>query len=424
MVTLPKAVQAFIDSRNPGHPHPAYRAWMDDVTNALNAASTSEDLAALIARLGSTDGTIAGIPDPSELQLVAGVGIAITNGGTIALRPLADSGVATTLLRVTRDVYGRVSGTAPVEPTDILNPYADYLVDGDGNYLVDADGNFIVAQNGFPIPQAYGGTGVAGGGTSAQFLRGDGVWTDTLLTGPLMLARYADNSAGFQMRFIKSRGSEESPTGLLSADTLMSFQVRGYHSGGGTPALSGNVGDIAFDAREDFTSTAQGTRCFIRTTTLGSTSLGVRLQVDSDKVAPGTTGALTLGADNLRWSATYTVDQHRSGAMFETGVISIASLGADTHNWAPTGLAGASIVRCGATGGARTVTGIVAPTSAQRVRLVNISTLDLVLAHDNASSTAANRFYCPGSASFTLNANDSVDVWYDVTSARWRVLGA
>jgi hypothetical protein len=42
--------------------------------------------------------------------------------------------------------------------------------------------------------------------------------------------------------------------------------------------------------------------------------------------------------------------------------------------------------------------------------------------HD-VTSTAANRFYCPGSVDLILNANDSVHIEYDSTSSRWRVIG-
>lgn len=116
-LTLPKAVQAFIDSRT-GEPHPAYRRWMEDVTQAMNAAGSADDLQALIDRL-STDGTISGIPEPSEMDLVQGPGIAITNGNTIGLRPLADSGVGAALVKLTRDGYGRVSGTESADTDDL-----------------------------------------------------------------------------------------------------------------------------------------------------------------------------------------------------------------------------------------------------------------------------------------------------------------
>lgn len=44
-------------------------------------------------------------------------------------------------------------------PNWVPNPYADYPVDENGDYLIDENGNFLTAQDGFPIPLEYGGTG-------------------------------------------------------------------------------------------------------------------------------------------------------------------------------------------------------------------------------------------------------------------------
>ena len=55
--------------------------------------------------------------------------------------------------------------------------------------------------------------------------------------------------------------------------------------------------------------------------------------------------------------------------------------------------------------------------------LVNIGSQNAVLKHDT-TSTAANRFYGPNSADVTLRPNGWVAVWYDITSARWRIMGA
>lgn len=116
-VLLPNASQAFLDRFKKDDPDPAYRRWMENVTEALNAAGSAEDLQALIDHL-STDGTIEGIPEPSELELIQGVGIAITNGNTIALRTLSDSGTGTFKL-IDRDSYGRISGSADGDSDDV-----------------------------------------------------------------------------------------------------------------------------------------------------------------------------------------------------------------------------------------------------------------------------------------------------------------
>lgn len=105
-----------------------------------------------------------------------------------------------------------------------------------------------------------------------------------------------------------------------------------------------------------------------------------------------------------------------------TGVISPAQLTANTNNWNPTDLATSSVIRF-STDVSRNLTGITAQPSGTRITLCNIGTTDCVLVND-ATSTAANRFLCPGGANFTLNGGDSVDVWYDSTSSRWRVIEA
>jgi hypothetical protein len=110
-----------------------------------------------------------------------------------------------------------------------------------------------------------------------------------------------------------------------------------------------------------------------------------------------------------------------SQTVTETGIISPAQITVNTDDYAPTGLATATILRV-STDASRDLTGITAGASGRRLLLVNVGAFDLVLVHD-ATSTAANRFLCPGSANFTLNANDSVSLWYDITSTRWRVLG-
>lgn len=487
-LVLPKAVQAFLDSRT-GNPSPAYRRWMEDLTRALNAAGSAEDLQALIDHL-STDGTIEGIPEPTELQLVQGVGIKITGGNTIALRELADSGSGAFKL-LTRDSYGRVSGTADGTAADVpydndasglaaedvqaaldelaagggysdeqvddrvdallaaqdyllkhyddtanllrlygLNPYATYLVDSSGNYLRDSSGNLITTDNdGFPIPQAFGGTGVAGGGTTQQFLRGDGVYSDTL-TGTLLivgdgggmggldLTRYSNDTAPATVRSFKSRGTLASPLPLNAGDSLVFHQGRGRHSGG---AFSGNVGALDHVTLEGFTNTAQGTAWEASVVAIGSTSRVIVLRIDAVATAPAADNAYSSGKSTARWSAVHAVNTFRYGAIFDTGTVTPAQLTANTDNWAVTGLGAASTIRA-STDASRNLTGIASPTAGQRVALINVGAFDLVLVHD-ATSTAANRFLCPNSANLTLNPNDSVTLWYDTTSSRWRVIG-
>jgi hypothetical protein len=104
-----------------------------------------------------------------------------------------------------------------------------------------------------------------------------------------------------------------------------------------------------------------------------------------------------------------------------TNIISPAQLTGNTDNWNPTGLSAAAVIRL-STDASRNITGIVAQTAGRRIRLRNVGAQNAVLIHD-LTSTAANRFYCPGAANFTLNAKDSVDIEYDGTDSRWYVIG-
>jgi len=101
-------------------------------------------------------------------------------------------------------------------------------------------------------------------------------------------------------------------------------------------------------------------------------------------------------------------------------VISPAQITANTNDWAPTGLAAASVIRL-STDASRTVTGLTGGAAGRYVLLSNIGSFPLVLAAESASSTAANRFSSP--ADFTLAAGQTAALLYDGTSSRWRLIG-
>ncbi len=118
---------------------------------------------------------------------------------------------------------------------------------------------------------------------------------------------------------------------------------------------------------------------------------------------------------------TMTAGKQTPGRRVSGGVISPAQLTANTDDYAPTDGDKRHTWRL-TTDTSRNLTGIVAPTVANDHFIFNVGSNDLVLVHD-ATSTAANRFYCPGSANVTLGANDSARIWYDTVTSRWRVEG-
>lgn len=68
----------------------------------------------------------------------------------------------------------------------------------------------------------------------------------------------------------------------------------------------------------------------------------------------------------------------------------------------------------------RDITGIVSKVDGFHLRLINTGSNNIVIKHDSASSTAANRFYTQSAGDLTLAANQAALFIYDTTSARWR----
>lgn len=103
-----------------------------------------------------------------------------------------------------------------------------------------------------------------------------------------------------------------------------------------------------------------------------------------------------------------------------TGIISPTSIGANTNDYAPTSLSTATRIRL-TSSGAFNITGLTGGASGRVITLANIGSNNLTLTHDDALSTAANRFFIRGSASFVLTPNKIAFLQYDSTSSRWRV---
>lgn len=120
---------------------------------------------------------------------------------------------------------------------------------------------------------------------------------------------------------------------------------------------------------------------------------------------------------------------------FMPDAVTATAISADTNNYDPGGGLGFNynygIWRVAVTG-TRNLTGIVAPTYAQTLvsgrsycgRFINVSTGTLTVINQSASSTAANRIICPNSADFSVPPNGAFDLYYDLTSSRFRAFPA
>ncbi len=105
------------------------------------------------------------------------------------------------------------------------------------------------------------------------------------------------------------------------------------------------------------------------------------------------------------------------------GSISPAQLVADTNDWNPAGLSGATVIRLSFDIADRSLTGLVGGSDGRVIILENIGTTSFFLVHDSTASVAANRFIVGGAvanATPTIGANNTVMLVYDGTSSRWR----
>ena len=99
------------------------------------------------------------------------------------------------------------------------------------------------------------------------------------------------------------------------------------------------------------------------------------------------------------------------------------SLSSGTNNDVnPTDWIGAGVVRFDSPAAAD-ITGLTAilATDVLQRKIYNIGSFNITLKHQDAGSVAANRLIIPGYADLIIAPDDVVDLFYDITTARWRV---
>jgi len=97
------------------------------------------------------------------------------------------------------------------------------------------------------------------------------------------------------------------------------------------------------------------------------------------------------------------------------------TISANQDNWNPTDFNKAITLRVTASGAPRTITGILAD-GGRRIRIINVGANTLTLANQNGASSAANRIITGTGADVSVVQDQSVDLWYDPTTLRWRIV--
>jgi hypothetical protein len=90
---------------------------------------------------------------------------------------------------------------------------------------------------------------------------------------------------------------------------------------------------------------------------------------------------------------------------------------ANQNNYAP-GRAKAYRI---STDASRTITGLAAGYHGERCLFINVGSFNAVFAHNSGSSSAGNKFACPGSVDLTVYPGEWAEAFYDGTSAVWRL---
>jgi hypothetical protein len=101
------------------------------------------------------------------------------------------------------------------------------------------------------------------------------------------------------------------------------------------------------------------------------------------------------------------------------GTISPTQITGNQNDYNPTGLSTASYVRINSDGTVRTITGLAGGADGRVIVLQNTGTTSIVLSHESASSSAANRFHFTSALDFSLIPDDKIVLHYDGTAARW-----
>lgn len=105
--------------------------------------------------------------------------------------------------------------------------------------------------------------------------------------------------------------------------------------------------------------------------------------------------------------------------------VTAAELTADVNNYQAhlSGNSQRAMVRV-SSDASRTVTGFDKAISRNNdtIWITNVGSFDVVLGHQHAGSSAANRMLSPTGANLTLGPDESALLWYDDTTARWRIL--
>ena len=226
----------------------------------------------------------------------------------------------------------------------------------------------------------------------------------------------ATASHALRIAAYRARGTLASPSAVQDNDFLGVYNWLGYNNG--AYQLGANMA-VLIDGTPGATNIP--TQIIFSTATASAAATNRWTIRASGDLEPIANNSYNVGGSSVRVATTYSTHINLNGTEVNLGIISPAQITANQNDYAPTGHSTTRTFRLNLDA-ARTITGLQGGTDGRRITISNISAFGLTLAHDSASSTAANRILCPNSTLIVIRANGAVDLWYDGTSSRWRVI--
>lgn len=223
--------------------------------------------------------------------------VAITGGSITGITDLAVADGGTGASTLTGYVKG--AGTAALTASATI-PNTD--ITGLGTMSTQDASNVAITGGSINGTTIGGSTAAAGAfttlsATTSALVNHSGVAAPTpVVTNALQLVGNTSESTNLEIDTfaatpfiygVRREGTPASPTATQSGNNLLAISGRGY----GTTTISGDSARILFQAAENFTDSAHGSRILLQATATGSTSVGTIATVDATGLA--VTGALS-----------------------------------------------------------------------------------------------------------------------------------
>jgi hypothetical protein len=223
------------------------------------------------------------------------------------------------------------------------------------------------------------------------------------------LAQFSNNALGPVLGLAKARGTASSQSIVSNNDTIAAINAIGARTSSAWSVMA----QISFEADGVPSTTSMPGRIVFNTTNAGSLTPTEAMRINSDG-SLAVVGAATFADAEVAGALT------AGGMIQQAAVTSITAPAGTTNNAALSSFTTTGVYRVN-TPSAATYTGIAGGAGQRVVTLFNLGPSALTLAHENASSSAQNRFKLPGGTNVVVGSDDSVTLWYDASTLRWRI---